>query len=210
MKLQPIFVFFCLLGLVCVIGCKDDTPSQPEPEVPTVPKGHNPENPAQTGNPKTPPKDESKVLQNGPFNLDVAGVTFAIPKGWQQTELTTRQQGLGFYVARVLIPGEDSNSELTFSVVGGGQQANVGRWQGQYVVTAPVVEAINTPAGKVTWVELLGDLKPGAPTPAGNTRMIGAAISTPNKGDLYLKLIGQPKALEAIRDDFRKFVESTR
>ncbi len=96
---------------------------------------------------------------------------------------------------------------------GGGVQANLKRWKGQFQ-GSPKFSSSEKTFGKqkVTLVTINGTYLSGPPfarkkTPIPNQTLLGAIIPHPS-GDVFLKMTGATKDLEKISSDFEKLVSS--
>lgn len=215
---------FCASAVCCgLAGCGAEERMAAEVPVPTVPAadssagtsgsttgglpaGHPPVGTAANSN----PSGSGRV---GPFEFSFRGLLFDVPAGWKEVELTEMQRG--FVDARFLIPSGDSEVQLTFSSVGGGVQANIDRWIGQFQLAEgdePKIETIEVAGVSATWVDIRGTYSSGFGAAAStneNQRMLGAALPLPT-GDVYLKLTGPRDVVANIAEDVRKFVVSAR
>lgn len=141
------------------------------------------------------------------------GIQFSIPEGWEEIPLSPAQQGL--ISASFRIPKVGDNVKLTLSSVGGGIDANLQRWRGQFQLPpgeTPTQETIRVDNTDVIWLDLRGTFNSG---PAFDTatesgmRMIGVAIPRSPR-DFYLKLTGPREELIKVEKEFRDFVKSAR
>jgi hypothetical protein len=98
---------------------------------------------------------------------------------------------------------------------GGGTQANVNRWLGQFEEPKDKinskVEEKKVGSGKITYVEAEGTYKSGmpgaAPTPKPGTKLLGAILESPN-GNVFARMTGPIATVKAADADFRKMIES--
>ena len=143
----------------------------------------------------------------------IAGIRFRVPAAWKRAELTPSQQG--FIDARFEIPAGDAAVSLTCSSTGGGRQANIDRWIGQFRLSPgeqPQTETLTVDGAEATWVDLTGTFDsrmPGGGGPRENWRMLGVAIAAKQQ-DFYLKLTGPRDAVSRVHDEFRTFAQSAR
>ncbi|NOT62831.1 MAG: hypothetical protein HOP19_21695, partial [Acidobacteria bacterium] len=123
--------------------------------------------------------------------------------------------------ATYLIPAAAGDPEggecAVFANIGGGVQANVDRWIGQFKQADGSDSKAKAKTEKktinnmpVTLIELTGTfngggamMNPGAPPPAEKTgyRLLGAIVEAPS-GPLYFKLTGPAKTVTAAQADF--------
>lgn len=203
MKGRP--VKFAMTGLLCAAlsacGC---APSAPPPAGdPPVPVAAPAEPPAET--PSEPVSEPAAATE-----VEISGFRFRVPAGWRQAALTPAQQG--FVDARFEIPEFGDDVKLTLSTIGGGVEANIERWIGQFRLpdgSAPTSEMLDVDGLQVTWVELSGEFQGMGQSPQAGWRMLGAAFDGEPR-DFYLKLTGPEAALTELRDEFRAFVTSAR
>jgi hypothetical protein len=123
------------------------------------------------------------------------------------------------YLATYQIPaasGDAEGGELTVSQVGGGAQANIDRWKGQFE-GATERETTETTVGdfKVTivWFEgaYRGMAMPGKPAagPKADYALLGAVVERPGHGDPhFFKATGPKKTIEGLRPAFDELVQS--
>lgn len=111
---------------------------------------------------------------------------------------------------------DKDNGELTVSEVGGGLDANIERWAGQFGgAEAKRAEQTNG-ALKITIVDLHGTYRGGMPMgqtgegPKEGYALLAAVVTDPKGVLTFFKLVGPAKTLAAARTDFDKFVRSIR
>ncbi|QDT42462.1 hypothetical protein Pan241w_25460 [Gimesia alba] len=157
------------------------------------------------------PSDRGEQQAAGVKEFD--GIQFRVPAGWEQVALTPAQQGM--ISASFKIPQAGNGVKLTLSSVGGGIDANIQRWKGQFQLPpgeAPLQETIRIDHVDAIWLDLRGTFDSG---PAINSsvalgmRMIGVAIPRSPR-DFYLKLTGPREQLLKAEAEFREFVKSAR
>jgi len=98
---------------------------------------------------------------------------------------------------------------------GGGTQANVQRWLGQFREPKDQlqakVEEVTVNSRKVTYVEAQGTYMSGMPggptTPQPNSMLLGAILESP-QGNVFIRLTGPVSLAKASKQPFRKLVES--
>ncbi|QDU09139.1 hypothetical protein [Gimesia aquarii] len=200
---QVRFVAFFLLSMILgFYGCHtDDTESNfdlPLPEAEPLHLNHS--------KPSMP-----KTQVSGKKKYD--GIVFHVPEGWEEVPLSPAQQGL--ISASFRIPKAGDQVKLTLSSVGGGIDANLQRWRGQFQLPpgeTPTQETIRVDNTDVIWLDLRGTFESGigleSATKSG-MRMIGVAIPRSPR-DFYLKLTGPRDQLMKVEKEFRKFVKSAR
>jgi len=150
-----------------------------------------------------------------PASFKVSEFTFTRPANWEWVESTSPMR-------KAVLKIVDAKTKATAEVVfyhfgqgnGGGIQANVDRWLGQFVESRDKinakVEEVTVGKHKVTYVSAEGTFKSGMPggpqTPMPDYALLGA-IAEANEGSVFIKLTG-PKALaKAVTSDFKKMAE---
>jgi len=183
-------------ALFCVAimaGCGASSENESEPQVPVAPTQ------AETDIPEESPDGESSAT--------ISGFEFTVPEGWRRVQLDDSQ--LGFVDAKFEVPAAGPDVTITLSTVGGGVDANIARWSGQFGGSEPELEQLDVDGVNVTWVDLNGTFRGMGGTSRDDWRMLGAAFQgSPN--DFYIKITGPAAAVEELRDDARTFVESAR
>lgn len=121
--------------------------------------------------------------------------------------------------ATYLIPAATGDSEdaecAVFTNIGGGVQANIDRWVGQFEKTdGPQIQKQTTINGlTVTTVEVSGTFKGGGPTmgqssaPKTDYRLLGAIAEGP-EGEVFFKLTGPGKTVAAAQGEFEAMLKS--
>ena len=200
-QIQFLLVFL-LFGALTFSGCSsDDSEFQTDLPVPeAAPLSVEASKPDKVGT----QKDEFKEFD---------GIRFKVPSGWEQVALSPAQQG--FVTASFKIPQAGNDVKLTLSSVGGGVDANIQRWIGQFQLPPgenPQQKSIQVDKIDAIWLDLRGTFDSG---PALNSqaesgmRMIGVAIPRSPR-DFYLKLTGPREQLVNAEKEFRDFVKSAR
>lgn len=163
--------------------------------------------------PNHPPIDsgdaESAAAQD-PGMLRAAGIVFDIPETWTRVEPSSSMR-----LAQFALPGEAGAAELTVFAFGpgqgGGTQANIDRWIGQFENT----EAPDQPApsstetfemdGLTVWlVRAQGRYDPGtmggmapATAPVDDAALFGVIVEGGPSGAVFLKAAGPRATMEA-------------
>lgn len=143
-----------------------------------------------------------------------APVKWSAPARWEAKPAS------GMRAATYLVPaakGDSEGAELAvFTNIGGGVQANIDRWIGQFEASdAPKAkqkkETINGFA--VTSVDLTGTFKGGGMAmgqpsgPKSGYRLLGAIVETPG-GEVFFKMTGPSKTMEAAQPEFQGLLKS--
>lgn len=160
-----------------------------------------------------------------PTKISLAGgkVTMTAPKAWEVKKPRTRIVQYEF--AAPVVKGDKIPGRITVMGAGGGVEANVNRWMGQFVqpddkttkertkVTKKKLEG-----GELHVVDISGTFldKQGGPFAPGptvkreNYRMLGAIVVTPRLGQYFVKLYGPKKTIDAQAKAFNKMVAATK
>lgn len=204
------WLLICAIGGTSLLGCYQGAEPDTAPQSgrsalrspnETMPAPESAETPASPGK-----FDDS----GGP--LELGAITLTAPAGWQR-----KPPSSSFVMAEFLLPraeGDDADGRLTVSTAGGGLEANVERWKGQFQPLAKEApqEEIDLNGLKATMVDFSGDFNDqrGPFTPAVQRpgyRMIAAII--PVNGQLYfIKGTGPQKTMAAQADKIHEFVRS--
>jgi len=154
--------------------------------------------------------------------FNVAGGTLSLeaPAGWRRV-----QPKSGIVETEFAIPSAGEGvpaGRMTVMGAGGGVQANVDRWYGQFTQpdgTATKDKAstktLKVAGSTVTMVDVSGTYKdmPGGPFAGGKAidrpdyRMLAAIIETPDAGSHFIKFYGPAATVAKEADGFRKMVE---
>jgi hypothetical protein len=150
-----------------------------------------------------------------PATFKVGEFTFKRPEGWQSVEPSSRMRA-----AQMKIPGaKDEGAEVIFFHFGpgdgGGTQANVDRWLGQFKEPKDKIKAKveEVPVGqrKVTYVQAEGTYSAnmmGHTSPTVANAMLLGAILESKEGNVFIKLTGPAALVKAAKDPFRKMSEA--
>jgi hypothetical protein len=121
--------------------------------------------------------------------------------------------------ATYLIPAAEGDSEgaecAVFANLGGGVQANITRWIGQFEKTdgPPNQKSETINELPVTTLDVSGTFKGGGPMmgqssgPKAGYRLLGAIVEAP-EGDVFFKLTGPAKTVAAAYDEFQAMLKS--
>ncbi len=115
--------------------------------------------------------------------------------------------------------GDSTAGRVTVMGAGGGVEANIDRWKGQF--KAPEGETVDadvkklTVAGqevhlvdiKGTYLDKPGPFVPGPGTECPDYRMLGAVIVTKDAGQYFVKMYGPANTIGAAEPGFRKMIE---
>lgn len=150
-------------------------------------------------------------LAADPVEFGVGSFTFSRPDGWGWMVPASPMRK-----AQLSVPGSSGGDagEVTFfhfgAGQGGGVQANVDRWFGQFqnASTRQGVETIG--ATRVTFVEAEGTFLSGMPgtppTPRDGYAMRGAILEDSAGGDVFVKMTGPSAVVKAGEAAFRAMI----
>ena len=146
-------------------------------------------------------------------------LTMAAPESWEKKQPRTRIVEVEFAV-----PAKEAKTDaarLTMMASGGGVQANIDRWFGQFEqpnnkATKDVakVEKMDLSGVPVHVVDITGKFKDQPRGPFGptvvkeNYRMLGAIIETTNAGTYYVKLYGPAETIHENEKEFKGLIKS--
>jgi hypothetical protein len=146
-------------------------------------------------------------------------LTMAAPESWEKKQPRTRIVDVEYGV-----PAKEAKTDaarLTMMASGGGVQANIDRWYGQFEqpnnkATKDVakVEKLELSGLPVHVVDISGKFKDQPRGPFGptvvkeNYRMLGAIIETKNAGTYYVKLYGPAETVHENEKEFMGLIKS--
>ena len=153
---------------------------------------------------------------DAPPTFKVSEFTFTRPAKWEWVETASPMR-------KAQLKVNDADKKSSADVVffhfgpsnGGGVQANVDRWFGQFQEPREKIGAKSeeTKIGKhnVTFVRAEGTYLSGMPggarTPQPNSALRGAIIESA-EGDVFVKMTGPAALVKSAEEDFRKMIES--
>lgn len=191
-----------LVGGLVLVGCSDAAKPVVEPPVTKAPAIE----PA--GGTSSTSTDAPKKTE--PYEATVGGVKFQVPADWEEKAAQNQ-----FVLGEFSIPGEGGPARLTLSSAGGGLEANIERWKGQFNPgpndPEPRESEITFDGRKGSLIELAGTFSDmmNRGTPSRNWRMLGVAVPMGDT-NFFVKLTGPASIITARRDEFLKFVESAK
>lgn len=147
------------------------------------------------------------------FTVAKGNLSFAGSGTWKKI-----QPRINMIEAEFKIPkseGDAADGRMTIMRAGGGVEANVQRWQSQFVGDSKFKRTETKVAGqKVHWVDIKGNFMEGMGGPFGpktkreNYRMLGVIIETAANGLYFIKLTGPQKTIDANKKHFDDLVKS--
>lgn len=153
-----------------------------------------------------------------PKTFSVGEFTFTRPANWEWVPATSPMRK-----AELKVESEDKKerAEVIFFHFGegngGGTQANVDRWLGQFKEPReklnPKVETAKINNRAVTFVQAEGTYMSGMPmgpkTPQPNSMLLGAIIES-DKGNVFARMTGPAGLVKGVQAEFRKMIESAK
>src|SRR5262249_29167482 len=152
-------------------------------------------------------------IQSGAQSAGSGTVKWTAPARWEAKPAS------GMRAATYIIPAATGDSEggecAVFVNLGGGVQANISRWIGQFEKTDgdPNQKSETINGMQVTTVEVSGTFKGGGPMmgqssgPKAGYRLLGAIVEGP-EGDVFFKLTGPAKTVAAAQGEFHTMLKS--
>jgi hypothetical protein len=140
----------------------------------------------------------SALLAADPLEFQVGAFTFSRPDAWKWiTPSSTMRK------AQLEVPGTNQEkAEITFFHFGPGQgggiQANVDRWFGQFQGGPTSQNEVTEGRTRIFYVRADGTFQSGMPggptTPLENYSLLGAILADEQSGDVFVKMTG-PRAV---------------
>lgn len=195
------------LIIIALPGCDSAATNRPAPPIRTA-KADNPK----PDNRESSPADKD---QSGATERTFEGATFQVPNVWREVPVEA-VGGMKFIDADFRIDGKAGEARLTLSSSGGGAEANIGRWKGQFQRgpnDPEPRESSLTLAGRETkLVELFGTFRDSSrgSDPQPDSAMIGVVIPIPGMRHYFVKVTGPRETVLDAKDDVLKFAETAR
>lgn len=203
----PIALTFALAA------CSKSTPEpSPEPAATSTATTHGsaaPPHASASPNDKAP---EPKGAAAEPKGAGPEDIGYDAPAAWNSVPNTNAMRKATFKIPKVA--GDADDAELAVSSAGGGVDANIKRWAGQFGGAEPKTEARTVNGLKVTVVEIKGTFASGgmmgAPSAPKDKQMLLGAIVDGGDRLHFFKMTGPEKTVTSAKKDFDKFVASFR
>jgi hypothetical protein len=156
---------------------------------------------------------QAAVAADAPATFQVSEFTFKRPASWEWVAPTAMRK------AQLKVPGADNkqSGEVVFfhfgESNGGGTQANVDRWLGQFKepkeqINAKV-DAQTVGKRKVTYVQAEGTYLSGMPggpkTEQPNSMLLGAILESA-QGNVFIKFTGPASLVKTANPEFKQMV----
>lgn len=151
--------------------------------------------------------------------LSFIGLESQVPTAWTIVAPETSKRLAQF---RIETPGEGRTAEVIVYYFGKGEggsaEANIERWQGQFVAgnhpVTPIVNRFQSNGMNVTTAEFQGSYARGigvgpVGTPKPNQILLAAVVESP-QGNIIIQLHGAAATVNAQREGFLAFIRSIR
>jgi hypothetical protein len=152
------------------------------------------------------------LMAADPVDFGVGGFTFNRPLDWKWVVPSSPMRK-----AQLAIAGPSQNSaDVTFFHFGpgqgGGVQANVDRWFGQFQNAKASQNEVTLGGVRVVYVQASGTFSSGMPggpsTPMENYALRGAILEDGSKGDVFVKMTGPAVLVESSWAAFEEMVNA--
>ena len=143
----------------------------------------------------------SVIFAVDPVEFQVGGFSFDRPSSWSWIVPTSTMRK-----AQLEVVGEGgAKADVTFfhfgAGQGGGVQANVDRWFGQFQNAKTAQNEVSVGGVRVVFVQAAGTFSSGMPggptTPLENYALRGAILEDKEKGDVFVKMTGPASLVES-------------
>ena len=156
--------------------------------------------------------------------IELAGgkIKMAAPQAWKMGKPKSSMLQYEFS-APADAKDDDSTARVTVMSAGGGVEANINRWYGQFAqpdgkATKDVakVEKFEVDGQMVHWVDIPGTFSesmgggpfaPGKVVKREDYRMIGVIVVDKDKGEHFIKMTGPSKVVEELSEGFKKMLK---
>jgi hypothetical protein len=191
------------IAVLFACGCEAEPTAHRETPIPVAP--------AAPVSRSTVGSDEPITGTTQPTEKRLAGVTLAVPAGWEERPVTG-----DVLLAEYRLSGSAGPARLTMSSMRGGVEANIEMWQTQVTRgpgdPAPTRTAIPIDGAESIILELHGTFQDRFSK--GDSKsgwcLLGAAIPTGSDAMFFIKLTGPRETVLAHRDEFHELVKSVR
>ena len=154
------------------------------------------------------------------IKLSKGKITLPAPGSWERRQPRTRIVEHEF--AAKAVEGDEKDGRITVMGAGGGVEANIARWIGQFqqpdggaTRDKTKQEKSDVSGAVVHVVDITGTYldRPGGPFAGGRVvkqekyRMLGAIIVTKSSGHYFIKLLGPAKTVAANEKPFREMLK---
>ncbi len=192
-----------VVTLLLVVGCEPGPSRSPkEPPVPTAPAMPTTTSPTEN--------DSVGAGSTEPTEKAFQGIKLTIPAGWEE-----RVPANDVIQAEYRINAPSGAVRVTMSSAGGGMEANIQRWRGQFTRgpndPEPQQETVTIDGQEAILIELVGTFRDGfgGGGEQRNHCMLGAVIPT-GPANFFVKMTGPREAVVEQREAFRQLVTAAR
>lgn len=156
------------------------------------------------------------------IELAGGGIKMMAPKEWKKGKPKSSMLQYEFS-APVDAKDDDPSARITIMAAGGGVEANIDRWYGQFVQPdgkstkdASKLEEFDADGQTVHFVDIPGTFSesmgggpfaPGKVVKREDYRMLGAIVVTKDKGMHFIKMTGPNKVVEELSEGFKKMLK---
>ena len=202
-----------ILGVVAIGGvavCAACSKSTPEPEKTSE---TSPTSPASSTAPAPGPAKGELPAAATTTAAGPEDIAWDAPKAWQTVPNANTMRKATYKIPKAA--GDPEDAELTVSAAGGGVDANIKRWAGQFGTAEAKTEPRSPNGLKVTVVEIKGTyasgggMMGGASAPKTQYMLLGAVVDGGDRQHFF-KMTGPEKTVTAAKKDFDAFVASFR
>lgn len=141
-------------------------------------------------------------------NLAATDITWKVPERWQQMPNTSSMRIATYRIPRAT--GDTADADVSVTQAGGGIDANVDRWIGQFGADAKAKSKVTKKKVgdfNVTIVEAEGEYGGmGGKTEAGQG-LLGAIVETPDAPHFF-KIVGPKKTVQSARGELDSLLSS--
>ena len=158
---------------------------------------------------------EHSLAADAPRTFQVSEFTFERPPAWAWIKTASAMRAAQLEVPQ---PGGGEPAEVVFFYFGpsngGGTQANVERWLGQFqepkAQLNAKVDELNVRGHKLTFVQAEGTYLSGTPggpkTPKPNFALLGAILES-KQGNVFVKMTGPAALTKTASPTFKKMIQ---
>jgi hypothetical protein len=209
-SLHSLLVLAAIGGAGLYAACSKSTPEPEKTAASAQPARSNPlpfVHPPVQGVPSELTTGAAPAAPSGPDDIG-----WDAPKAWESVPNANSMRKATFKIPKAA--GDTEDAELTVMAAGGGVDANIKRWSGQFGNAEPKKEQRSPNGLKVTVVEIKGTyasggMMGGASTPKDKYMLLGAVVDAGDRQHFF-KMTGPEKTVTAAKKDFDAFVASFR
>jgi hypothetical protein len=202
------------LALACATlwACEAKPPeAKPEPKPAPAATGAAAKSPHGAGPHGAGPHGAGPKAAGADAKAMAGGLGWVKPEAWEKVDHPSRMRKATFKIKAV--EGDSQDAEMSVTQVGGGIEANIKRWEGQFDGSpAAKLEKKKAAGFEVTVVTIDGTYKGGGPAmggggePTKDWALLAAIVNTTPAH--FFKMTGPKKTVDAARGDFDSLVAS--